>query len=385
MNLLKASLVLILLILFSTHILPQNEIIMGRSIQVYSEVLKENRNILVYLPRTYLNSSEKYPVIYLLDAENNFTYTAGLVDFLTRLGRMPESVIVGITNTNRNRDFTPTLSAELPASGGADNFLRFLKEELIPHIEKNYRTEAYKTLIGHSLCGMFSFYTMLTSPDLFNSFIAISPWFIYNNNFMLGFSETAFEIFSTLNKFIYFTAGSIEQPDVVASMDRYTDLLKKKAPADLRWEYKLMEGDDHTSLLPSTIQEGLKKLFDGWRVPDSVLRRGLESIIDHFNGLSEEFGYRVNPSEGFLNVAGYFFLQRNNFEDALKIFSKNVELYPESSNVYDSRGEAFERSGQLKKAKENYAKACEIAEKNNDPNLSIFRNNSNRVNNLMRN
>jgi len=363
----------------------EKSILLGQSITVTSEVLNESREIYIYLPASYQNSTNKYPVIYLLDADTHFKYTAGILDFFTRTGRIPESILIGIPNTNRNRDFTPTVSKDLPASGGADNFLRFLDKELMPYVDQNYRTHPYRTMIGHSLCGMFSFYTMLSRPDLFNSFIAISPWFIYDNNYIFTYSEPSLERLSSLNKFIYFTGGTAEQENVVQSINKFSDLLRQKAPKDLRWSYKLMEGDDHNSLIFMTIYDGLTNLYDGWRVPDSVLRKGLEPIEDHFDNLSERFGYKIIPSEVFLNAAGYYFLQHNNFPEAIKIFDRNVDLYPLSSNVYDSRGEAFERSGNLKEAKENYKNACDIAEKNGDPNLNIFRNNLNRVNNLLQN
>lgn len=380
------NVILILILMACSFTLnAQDKIVIGNSVTIKSDILNETRTILVYLPANYEHSSQKYPVIYLLDAETHFVPTAGLVQFWSRIGRMPESIIIGITNTNRNRDFTPKPTAQLPGSGGADNFLKFMNNELFPYVEKNYRIEPFRTVIGHSLCGLFSVYTLLTEPELFNAYIAISPWLIFDSEYMFTLSKETFSKTSSLKKFIYYTGGSAEEQDIVKALKEYSDLLTSTAPKDLRWSYKLMEGDDHNTLILTTIFDGLKILYDQWGVPDSITTKGIKEILRHYEMLSERLSYKVIPSEAGLNIAGYFFLQRNDFEEAIKIFDKNVELYPSSANVFDSRGEAYERMGRLKEAKENYEKASELGENNNDPNLNIFRNNLNRVSNLLQN
>jgi len=130
----------------------EKNIELGKIITINSEVLNENREIFVYLPIDYERAENKYPVIYILDGRGNFAFSATTSNFLSRIQRMPRSIVIGIPNTDRTRDFTPVHDKGSPTSGGADKFLEFMETELIPHIDNNYRTYSYKTLYGHSLC-----------------------------------------------------------------------------------------------------------------------------------------------------------------------------------------------------------------------------------------
>ena len=354
-------------------------LVIGQSFSFHSNILNEDRMIMVSLPANYNNTEAKYPVLYLLDAETHFNYTAGLLQFLSTNNLMPETILIGITNTDRNRDFTPVNLVTVPNSGGADKFLTFLEQELIPHIEKNYATVPFRTLVGHSLCGMFSFYTLITNPQLFNSAIAISPWLIHNNNFMIDFSKKHFANITSLNKTVYFTAGSLGQPDLLKTIEEFTEILDETAPQDFHWKYTLMQNEDHGSQVLTAIYEGLKFIYDGWPYPQDKLDKGLDAILNHYKKLSEKYGYKISPSEALLNQAGYFFLQKKLIDDAISIFIKNVELYPHSPNVYDSLGEAYENNNDLPNAKKNYDLGYTLANAVNNPNKGIYKANLDRV------
>jgi uncharacterized protein len=363
----------------------QDNIVIGKSFKIYSKVLNEDRNIFINLPENYNTSKNRYAVIYLLDGETHFNYTAGVVQFLAGNNRMPEAIVIGIPNTNRNRDFTLVKVDNVPFSGGGDNFLKFMKEELIPYVDNNFRTHPYRILIGHSLCGMFCFYTLFTETDLFNAYIALSPWLIWNNNYMLDFVGSKIGKLSSLNKYLYFTAGSLEQQELLDDMVKMDEIFKAKAPKDFTWKYKLMEEDDHGSLVLPTIHDGLRELFSDWYLPNSVAFQGLNSFLNHYDNITKKFGFEVQPSEAAMNNLGYYFLQRQNMEEAIAFFKKNVELFPESANVYDSLGEAYEKSNQINLAVENYEIAYKYAKAINHPNLQIYKTNFERARKLSEN
>src|SRR6266478_3558767 len=128
---------------------------------VRSNVLGEDRTILVRTPPGYDANKLAYPVLYLTDGDAHIAHTASTVEFLARNGRMSEMIVVGITNTDRTRDLTPTKAtganaAQFPTAGGADNFLKFIETEVIPEIEKRYRVQPYRVLAGHSFGGLFT-------------------------------------------------------------------------------------------------------------------------------------------------------------------------------------------------------------------------------------
>ena len=169
--------------------------VLGVTETLRSNVLKEDRTLNIYLPEGYDPAdTTRYSVIYLLDgaADEDFIHVVGLVHFNTFswINRIPKSIVVGIANTDRQRDFTyPTTVAaqkeRFKTTGGSANFLAFLEKELQPHIAKNYRVNASKTLIGQSLGGLLATEILLKKPALFDKYIIISPSLWWDNASLL--------------------------------------------------------------------------------------------------------------------------------------------------------------------------------------------------------
>ena len=179
---------------------------------VKSQVLGEERVILIRTPAGYARGSEKFPVLYMTDGDAHIQHTSGTVSFLARNARMPEMIVVGITNTDRTRDLTPTRverapgnpnAPGFPTSGGADKFLKFIETELIPLVESKYRTMPYRALAGHSLGGLFAVHAMLTKPELFNSYIAVSPSLQWDNFEELDRVKEFFKTRKDLNRTLF--------------------------------------------------------------------------------------------------------------------------------------------------------------------------------------
>jgi predicted alpha/beta superfamily hydrolase len=169
--------------------------VLGHIDEIQSNQLSEKRILNIYLPEGYKeNDTTKYPVIYLLDgsADEDFIHIVGLVQFsaFPWVSRVPKSIVVGIANTNRQRDFTfPTTIDEdkklVPASGGSAKFIAFIEKELQPYIEKKYKASTAKTIIGESLGGLLATEILFTKPTLFNKYIIISPSLWWDNGSLL--------------------------------------------------------------------------------------------------------------------------------------------------------------------------------------------------------
>ncbi len=365
--------------LFSTQInaqINEKNIELGKIITINSEVLNENREIFVYLPIDYERTENKYPVIYILDGRGNFAFSATTSNFLSRIQRMPRSIVIGIPNTDRTRDFTPFHDKGSPTSGGADKFLEFMEKELIPYIDKNYRTHSYKTLFGHSLCGMFSIYTLFEKPDMFNSFIAVSPYLQFANQAVLNRVESILSERKEFNKHLYITLGN--EPAYTASINRMEKLLIEKIEG-LTWEISKRESEDHASVPLKSLYDGLEFIYSDWQLKNKTIEEGLDSIKNHYSNISEKYEFEVNPAESVINILGYRYLGNEDYENAIDVFKYNVELYPKSANVYDSLGDALEKDGRHQEAFENYKMAVEIGTSNNDRNLKIYKQNLDRL------
>ena len=179
----------------SSSFIKSTPFILGKIVTLPSKILNEKRTLNIYLPEGYLeNDTTRYPVIYLLDgsADEDFIHIAGLVQFLNFpwVNILPKSILVGIANVDRKRDFTfPTTveedKKESPTSGGSSNFIAFIQKELQPFIEKNYKTNSTKTLIGQSLGGLLATEILFKTPGLFTRYIIVSPSLWWNNESLL--------------------------------------------------------------------------------------------------------------------------------------------------------------------------------------------------------
>lgn len=170
-------------------------LIIGNIDQLYSNVLAENRVLNIYLPEGYKDTgSTRYPVIYILDGsiDEDFFHIAGIVQYnnFSWINRVPKSIVVGIVNVDRRRDFTgPTkfaIDKQLaPTGGGSAKFISFIEQELQPFINKKYKTNQQNTIIGQSLAGLLATEILFTKPTLFNKYIIVSPSLWWNDGAFL--------------------------------------------------------------------------------------------------------------------------------------------------------------------------------------------------------
>ena len=185
-----------------------SRVTIGQRYTIASKTLGEDRPYWVYLPGSYdsdTSGSQFYPVMYLLDGDWHFPSASGVVQFMSSgingNVQIPELIIVAIPNTNRTRDLTPSHTtigfdgeeAEfLQASGGGDAFLEFVRTELFPKIESDYRTTPHRILVGHSFGGVLVLHALLDAPDMFQSYIAIDPSLWWDDQLLVRQAEKIF-------------------------------------------------------------------------------------------------------------------------------------------------------------------------------------------------
>ena len=154
----------------------------GESFTLASRALGEAREINVYLPGSYATGERRYPVVYLIDGglDQDFLHIAGTSQLGSIWGRSQEAIVVGVATRDRRRELVgPTADAELlrryPTAGHSEAFRRFIREEVMPAIERRYRTNGTDGVIGESLAGLFIIETFLRAPDMFDAYSAVSP------------------------------------------------------------------------------------------------------------------------------------------------------------------------------------------------------------------
>jgi predicted alpha/beta superfamily hydrolase len=355
---------------------------------IKSKVLGEDRLILVRTPQGYDTNKRAYPVMYMTDGDAHLAHTSSTIEFLARNGRMSEMILVGIPNTDRTRDLTPAKAvgenaAQFPTAGGADNFLKFIETELIPEIEKTYRVQPYRVLAGHSFGGLFTIHTLISRPELFNAYVAVSPSLQWSDEATLKRAEEFFKTRKELNATLFTSLGN-EPGDIGKAFVAFQQVLANNKIKGFEWEAEQMKDEDHGSVVLRSHYVGLRKVYEGWQMPrdpeTGAVAGGLKAADEHYRWLTQKFGYTIPAPEGLINQIGYQYLGSGNSEEAIATFKTNVERYPESANVYDSLGEAYEKSGHLDWATPQYEKAQALSQKNGDPNAALFAANFTRAN-----
>ena len=361
--------------------IDNNDIVIGKRKNFYSKTLNEKRELLIYHPNSYNNNTYKsYPVIYLLDGETLFNSFTGVVDILSSDAspQIPEMIVVGInTSQNRLRDASPTKSLigyrgiredGYEVTGGADNFLKFIETELIPHVDSSYRTNSYRTFVGYSFTGLPVLHSLFTQKDLFNSYLAIdfSAW--WDNQVTLRNFKSFLESYNSekpLDIFISTEERVINEvyPAKVNATWTFMKEFKKNHPKNINYgfkKYKYKEENHHSMPLISFV-DGLKYIFRGHMINYDEMYDSPELIKLKFDALSKRLGVKISLREDLVNYFGYQFLYTHkNMEKAIFYFKMNVENFPQSSNAFDSLAEAYKVSGDITKAIENYQKALEL-------------------------
>jgi predicted alpha/beta superfamily hydrolase len=359
---------------------------------IKSTVLGEDRRIMVRTPGGYETNKVAYPVMYTTDGDAHIYHTSASAEFLARNGRMSELIVVGIPNTDRTRDLSPskpstagaTGAPQFPTAGGADNFLKFIETELMPEIEKRYRVTPYKILAGHSLGGLFAVHAMITKPDLFNSYVAVSPGLQWDNQLVVKKAEDFFKSRKDkeMNTTFFMTMGNEPGP-IEDGFHQMKMILTKNPIKGFEWDAQEMPDEDHGSVVLRSHYFALRKVYDGWQMPrdpnSGAIAGGLKAADEHYAKLSKKFGYPMQVPEVMINQIGYQHLFAEQLDEAIAVLKIQVERYPESANPYDSLGEAYERAGKLDLAVPLYEKAAAIGKQNNDANAALFQTNFQRA------
>lgn len=245
-----------------------NDIVTGKKINIHSGILNEDRVCLLSLPESYndtANVEKKYPILILLDGSTYFKTASGIVHFMSsnrnRNHLMPETIIVAIENVDRERDFTVTkIKTKRPNNmGGGRNFLDFIQKELVPYIEKNYRTEPTRTLVGHSLGGLLTLNSYMDKNSIFNAYISIDPSIWWNEEMMKNKVDYISPI--SFNKKLYIATANQGEDNYERNKKRH-DLLfaimKEKSDGHLNVEIAYFEKENHRSVPLIALYKGLK-------------------------------------------------------------------------------------------------------------------------------
>jgi len=328
-----------------------------------SSVLGETRRLLISTPPEYdVNRHDRYPVVYLLDGPFNFNHTVGLLRFKASVGACPSMIVVGVANTNRTHDMTPAGSdARSRGGGGAEDFLRFFTDELIPTIDRQFRTTSHRTLIGHSLGGLFALHAFVTSPDTFDAIIAISPSLWWNDGATIEAMSALLDERTTFDHTIYMTLGDEPGP-MQHSFEQLEALLDDRAHEGLRWASRVMDDETHMSVVYRGTHDGMAFVCTEWPVRNVVAiydEGGILAVHDRCKQAGARFGLLRRTPREIIDQLSTDLIRAQRFEDAISVLEHDPEMYPPTAAMYALLGRAFERAGDNQRAVEAFTSALE--------------------------
>ncbi|MEK6450208.1 MULTISPECIES: alpha/beta hydrolase [unclassified Myroides] len=344
----KYYIILLFTFLLSFVSTAQEPITIGTSYTISSSVLKENRTIQIYLPKSYNDSTltpQHYPVIYLLDSESNFNYLSAYVEKLSKYPypSIPEMIIVGIVNTNRTRDLTPTaqntaaMSQEQSSkikgdSGGNSLFFDFIETELFPYINTNFRTVGYNILIGHSFGGITALNNLLTRTSMFNAYIVHDPSIWWDNKIILQNYHNAKDYDFQNRKLFLTQVDEKENTDHLAehynAIKEFDQFVTNNPPLNLQYEYIQYAGEDHGSIPMKGNLDGLRYIFDGYKINFKQLKTDHHLLENSFNTLSKNIHFILVPNEQYLTTIIKYFQQNNEIAVVDYLIQYKEKHYP---------------------------------------------------------
>ncbi|MEM9000406.1 MAG: alpha/beta hydrolase-fold protein [Bacteroidota bacterium] len=366
--------------------------------EIESEFLKESRTIKVSLPYDYAKSTKSYPIILVLDNQLMFSTMTAMVNQLSAVSRIPESLVVTITEGTKHRThYAPNLysNSNERAYGYGNHqkeFTQFLQNELLPKLDANYRTVNFRTLVGFSPSSIFTLHTLLKSPDLFQAYIAIAAGNIIGDGYKKGESFidiiTNFSIKDALpNAYLYVVSGGGDldnQPHIRANVDGFNQNISTFSNDNFKAKAEIIDGEGHTDVLLPGIISAMDFIFpkEKWFVDYVDLintsRNPKENIDDFYNALSLEYGFTVYPnmdrlySMSCIKNVGSRLLREDRFNEAIELYQYWTDLYPQSAKAHAYLGYAQKHAENFKASRVSYEKAVAIAKKESNPQVITY-------------
>ncbi|HJQ13007.1 MAG TPA: alpha/beta hydrolase-fold protein [Gemmatimonadaceae bacterium] len=303
-----------------------------RTTSLSSRVLGESRTIDISLPRDYASTTERYPVIVVLDGEFEHNIAASIARFYASTGMMPKAIAVGVRNTHRTLDMTPpavmgfTPPPEVEQSGGAKKFLTFLGDELLPYLDKTYRTAPMRVLVGHSLGGLFALHALALRPGLFTGYVVMEPALWWNNERDFNDARAAMGRADATHTRLM----------LVNTRSMHLDTTQWGGSKPMIREIEVT-GETHESMAAAGILAGFRTLFADFR--PSTWKPGTRPIamLLRYDSVAARVGYRVPISANAYEQAIRMSTLARDFDDADRMLQRMRESLGETALVRQLR------------------------------------------------
>lgn len=329
----------------------QTPLTIGQSYTLKSDLLNEQREIQIYLPKTYADSSltpQYYPVVYLLDSESNFNYFTAYIEKLSKYPypSIPEMIVVGLVNTNRTRDLTPTprdesvMTPEQKAkikgeSGGNALFFQFIEEEVKPFVHQEFRANDYAILVGHSFGGITALHNLLHYTDMFQAYIVHDPSIWWDDTFILKAYQANQQQDFKQRKLFLTQVGDRENKghleDHYSAIQAFNTFVQQHPLSGLTYQYRQYEDEDHGSIPMKGNLDGLRYIFEDYPLNFKAIKTNPQLVEETFARLSQNLHFEFHPNEAYLKYIVSYYSKQGESEIVDYFVDYCLRLYPSST------------------------------------------------------
>lgn len=229
-------------------------------------------DVYIHYPAGYDTASRRFPVLYVVDGENDFSPAIEYLGLLVAEFHITEPILVaigedgliGTPKNKRNRDFTPTKVAGRPESGGAGRFLDFIRQDLIPSIDSTLKTDrSDRSLYGYSMGGLFATYVLFEQPGLFKNILIGSPALGYDSGSIFTYEKAYAGVHKNLSVNVFMEVGEFETPAQRILDKQLSELLNNAHYQGLNFKHTILFEATHLSGKPNTMLQALRWAYTG--------------------------------------------------------------------------------------------------------------------------
>lgn len=335
---------------------------------IKSEKLGEERRITIGLPASYeANKDKKYPVLYLLDGDYLFEPFSGAVSYGNYWDDIPEMIIIGIHQNKDGERFDDTTidqNTGLPFEKGA-KFFEFIGAELIPYIEKKYRTSPFRIIAGHDLTAGFANFYLYKETSIFNAYICLSPELASKMEVRIP------EKFAKVKEpiFFYLSAADGDIKKIKEPIDKLNSNIKIANNPLVNYKYEVFKGTTHYTEVLHSIPSALYQIFEVYRPINSaeyndkiaVLQSGYAEYLENkYNAMSQVLGVQIPVRMSDFKVIENIILRNNAYSELGKMAEIGNVNYPKAMLGEYELGLMYEKQGDPKHASKKYQNASQM-------------------------
>lgn len=321
-----------------------------------SSILGEKVDLIVHLPGDYSSGEKRYPVLLFLgsDYRAKFALAAATLDYMNAQGQLPRIILVGVDLPHGNFVQVPQENAGGTAS--ADRHIAALAEEIMPFVDRTFRTNGYSILYGGSNSGVFAVYALLSGKLPFSAYFASSPMLGWCPNLISEKAKAAFADSNRSGRFLFMIWSDDDFGRVTREMPKFAELLGKSAPGWLKWKSEIRHNEGHVPEMDLPL--ALRALFPDYN-PETELMT-LRALQEHYAALSERYGFAIEVPEALIFDVGHTLATSRQLDEAQRIFEFAVEKYPRNAQMRAGLGFVHKQRGNAELAIVHLKKALEI-------------------------